>query len=104
MPTASLRPCSGGCGARVTSGRCGACAPRHDAKRRQSRTLTYSEKWWRAWRHWYISNLAANEIAAVCGAALPTGPCVNLSQCGESDILVSPHLHHEPELTEAEKA
>ncbi len=113
MPSAAMRPCLGSCGraGRWPRGRCPACARTTNQHRREGRTLTYSEPWWRRWRLWFIAQLVRLNVVPCCGATHPAGPsgaAHRLSRCYQQGILTgvsdrgSLHLHHEPELTEAE--
>jgi hypothetical protein len=56
-----------------------------------------------------MSQLIAQGVAPVCGAVLPNGPRATISQCRAQGLLTAAsddgsglHLHHEPELTDAE--
>ncbi len=74
------------------------------------RPLTYAESWWRRWRGAYFSQLIALDIVPICGARLPgVAPCFR-TPCQEQGIETwtssrdhSLHLHHQPELTDAER-
>lgn len=110
MPDAPLRPCNGRCGRLVRARYCDACASRSHATRRQSRNLTYAESWWRRWRIWFIQQLVAQDIVPVCGARLPRVAPAFRTPCQDQGLETwlssdgsSVHLHHEPELTEAEQ-
>jgi len=109
MPDAPLRPCAGGCGAKVKAGRCSSCTQKGNQRRRQGRALTYSEPWWLAFRRTFIGLLVNLGIVPVCGAALPDGPATNPSLCKQQGWLTlaarrgSLHLHHEPSLTTEEQ-
>src|SRR5688572_19826502 len=103
MPSAALRPCAGGCGARVPKGRCPSCS-------RQNRTgLTYAEGWWLTWRRTFREELISLGILPICGATMPDGPTLNPSRCRDQGLITGTstkgtdlHFHHEPELTRAE--
>ncbi len=113
-PEAPWRRCSGpGCPAlgafARTRGRCPACTRRSNRQRREGRSFDYSAAWWRSWRIWYISLLVAQGIVPVCGARLPGAPLTPVTACQEAGLMTGAsedgsglHLHHEPELTEAE--
>src|ERR1041384_1334725 len=110
MPDAPLRPCLGGCGTRVPGGRCAACTRQTNTARRLARVFDYAASWWRRFRAQFFGRLAAQGIPAVCGATMPGGPDPRGSRCraegrttGASDDGTGLHLHHEPELTEAEQ-
>jgi hypothetical protein len=97
------------CSALVPSGRCAAHQRRADHGRRATRVLTYSEAWWRRWRASFIQMLVAHDIPPVCGARLSSAPQAyqTLCQLEGRQTLTSEdgtglHVHHEPELTEAE--
>jgi len=98
-----------GCNARVSSGLCPDHHRQGHQERRERRTLTYSESWWRAFREWFISALVAARIVPACGAALPGGPTSTYSRCRDAGVMTlisadgsSLHLDHEPDLTDAE--
>ena len=106
MPDRPMRPCHGaGCPELTTRRYCPACATRVNTARRSSRTLTYTEPWWLAFRRWFFNHLIALGIVPVCGAALPDGPSMWASQCRASGVLNAKRLEldHDPPLTEAEK-
>jgi hypothetical protein len=78
-------------------------------QRRAERTFDYSAKWWRAWRQWFFGQLVAAGIPVCCGAALPGGPSPTQSRCRAAGLMTSTspdgtglHLHHVPDLTDAE--
>ncbi len=110
MPNSAPRPCLGGCGRRVRAGRCPGCSHRTNQTRREGRGFDYSASWWRKWRLSLLAQFVAQHIPPVCGATLPGGPSNHVSQCwqagrrytGTSADGSSLHLHHEPELSQAE--
>lgn len=109
MPTAALKPCAGGCGELVRRGRCTSCSSTGQKRRRESRPFTYSELWWRSWRETFVGTLVNAGIVPICGASL-RGPS-RASQCAANGLETwasrdgtGLHLHHDPELTEDEKA
>lgn len=110
MPNAPLRPCTEvGCPALVARGRCEVHARQREARRRQYRTLTYGEGWWRAWRLQFVATLVSLGVEPICGATMPDGPSSNPSLCRQQGLktFVSNrgdlHLHHEPELSPEEQ-
>lgn len=99
MPYAPLRPCVGGCGARVKRGRCADCS-RHVEQARGSASQRGYGAAWEAFRQQFVAMLIAAGIVPCCGAALPTGPRTQDSQCKADGILTFHGLHvdHEPPL------
>jgi hypothetical protein len=73
MPTAPYRPCSGGCGARVSRGKCPACALRVEQRRGSASSRGYNS-FWTLFRPRFIAMLLKAGIQPICGAALPDGP------------------------------
>lgn len=104
MPTAALRPCPGCRTALVPRGRCTKCAKTQDRARGTSTERGYGS-YWRRFRPQFISILVEAGITPVCGAALPTGPQTQDSQCKAEgrQTMEGLHLDHEPPLTEAER-
>ncbi len=102
MPSAALRPCSGGCGARVARGYCPSC--RRTQRRGTAHERGYTAAWQR-FRVWFIGSLVELGISPVCGATMPGGPSNIISQCAASGLRTGDrlHFHHEPPLTDAER-
>lgn len=101
MPTAALRPCAGGCGARVRRGRCEKCERPSASKR------GYNQDWIR-FRPRFIQMLLDQGITPCCGASLPTGPQTSDSLCKQKGMMVlatnqDMHHDHEPPLTHQER-
>ena len=110
MPTAALRPCAGGCGARVPSGRCAACAARVEQRRGSAHARGYTHAW-ALFRPQFIAALVYSGVVPTCGASLPTGPHSSDSRCLTQGLHVFAnedgsdlHLDHEPPLAEAERS
>ncbi len=104
MPSAPLRPCAGGCGARVTAGRCARCARQTEQRRGSASSRGYGAVW-DAFRPQFIAQLIAAGIVPVCGAALPDGPRTQDSRCKAAGMLTFEglHLDHDPPLRAHER-
>jgi hypothetical protein len=121
MPMAAMRPCSvPGC-AELVAGRArgGKCELHrrkyerdHSNQRRAAQIgddSVYGAKW-RRFRRVFVGQLVAAGVLPICGATLPDGPASNPSACKSDGLqtFVSPdgvnlHVHHEPDLTTAER-
>ena len=107
MPFSSLRPCAGGCGARVVAGRCPSCSHHTEQRRDTSHERGYTTAGWFRFRQRFIIQLLDAGIPVVCGAALPDGPpTARFSLCTANGEMNSHRLEldHEPPLTDAERA
>ena len=105
LPSAALRPCAGGCGARVASGRCSTCSRHIEQTRGSAHARGYSAGWGK-FRIRFMADLIQAGIPVVCGASLPDGPpthtfslCVANGLSNGFDL----ELDHEPPLTQAER-
>ncbi len=107
MPVAPLRLCaSSGCRERVPSGNCAKHRRQREQWRGTSADRGYDHHWARFRLH-FVFLLAERGIPPVCGASLPTGPDVaRYSRCKAERIEngAGLHLHHEPALTDLERA
>jgi len=111
MPNAPLRPCSGGCGVLVQSGRCPTCARHQENKRGTAHQRGYTWRYWQPFRRRFLAALVEAGILPVCGAALPSGPANRDSLCRDHGLFTytsqdgsSLHLDHEPALEDWERA
>ena len=109
MPMAPLRPCAGGCGAKVKAGRCSSCARATEQRRGSASARGYTSAWHR-FCLWVQGQMVLLGILPVCGAILPGGPVTTDSQCKAAGLLTfrsadgsALHHDHEPPLTEAER-
>ncbi len=104
MPSAALRPCASGCGARVQRGSCPSCSRRIQTRRGTAFQRGYTPAWQR-FRVWFIAQLVELNIAPVCGTSLPGGPSSQHSVCRAQGIRNGERLHldHEPPLREHER-
>jgi hypothetical protein len=107
MPNAPLRACR--CGAAVR-GRCPTCTKQQDQVRGTAARRGYDQHWVR-FRPQFIAQLVHAGMLPVCGAALPSGPQTQDSQCQQHGVLTftsvdgsSLHLDHEPPLEEWERS
>lgn len=110
MPAASLRLCPGGCHALTTGGPCPACARQRDQRRGSAASRGYGRAWL-AFRPTFLARLVEAGIAPICGAALPTGPSPEASQCQADGLFTyasadgsSLHFDHEPPLRDDERS
>jgi hypothetical protein len=106
VPDAPQRPCSGGCGARVSHGKCPSCRRQTERQRGSARDRGYTAHWDRVVAA-FITRLVDLGIPPVCGASLPGGPnTAQYSRCLEQGIQNGERLHtdHEPPLTDEERA
>jgi hypothetical protein len=111
MPTAPLRPCAGGCGVLVQSGRCPACSRHSEQRRGTAHRRGYTWRYWQPFRRQFFAMLVNAGILPVCGAALPTGPANRDSACRDAGLDTftsadgsSLHLDHEPALEDWERS
>lgn len=109
MPEAPLRPCAGGCGARVKSGACPSCARKTERRRGSARQRGYNGVWERFCVA-LVNQMLLAGIVPVCGATLPGGPTTQDSRCKVQGLLTftsadgsSLHRDHEPPLLESER-
>lgn len=109
MPTLPPRLCAAGCGARVSQGRCAACAQAKGLRRLTSTARGYGSAW-RRFRRAFVSSLIAGGTLPACGARHPDAPPTQDSRClGQGYIQGSSadgsdlHLDHDPPLEDWER-
>jgi hypothetical protein len=110
MPNAPLRPCTGGCGARVQKGKCPACARQVERRRGSAHQRGYTKDW-EQFKAYFLSLVVQAGIVPCCGAALPNGPHTQDSQCQQQGLLTmvsrnghALHLDHTPPLQDWERS
>jgi hypothetical protein len=73
-------------------------------RRRDSSDAVYGNADWRRFRERFFALLVEANVVPCCGAQLPDGPATNPSLCrGAALSFANLHLHHEPELSQAER-
>lgn len=103
-PSAAYRPCAGGCGKVVPSGKCQTCRGVENKREGSASSRGYGSRWVR-FRPAFIGMLVQMGISPVCGAALPCGPKTVDSQCKAEGLIngIDLDLDHEPPLTDEER-
>lgn len=106
MPTAALRPCPAPHCRQLTKG--GPC-PTHRRQADQLRGSRHERGYgitWEDFRQQFMDRLIEAGIVPCCGAALPTGPSMQHSQCKAQGRLNIERLNldHDPPLQDWERA
>lgn len=111
MPFAPLRPCSTpGCQELTQNGPCPTHARQREQRRGTAHARGYTYRDWQPFRKRFLAALVDAGITPCCGAALPTGPSPDASECRARGLFTfssgggkSLHFDHEPALQDHER-
>jgi len=108
VPLAAFRVCAG-CSTLVR-GSCQTCRKQGERQRKTAHARGYTYREWVPFRRQFLAALVEAGILPICGAALPSGPAMQDSQCRSNHLFTfasddgsSLHVDHDPPLQDHER-